>query len=184
VVHAGVASAVLASLLAAVPGACEDAPLIKPGARVRVVVIHAVGHSGLVDAKVITGRFVALGDSVLTVETPAAAPPVVIPRQDVESLSVSVNGNKRGIGAAVGLGAGVAAGILIGQTAGDDTNCFICMTAEGKSTLAVLFLAPLGALIGVVAAPDEVWLSVPLERVRIAFDPGTATPAVAITVRF
>lgn len=185
--HAGrTVIVVLGVLFASASGVRGEATLaLKQGARVRVVIADGATRSGIAGTRTLTGGLIDLSDSLLTLAVPRATHPVVLPRQDVASLAVSLRRDQRGTGALIGLGVGVTAGILIGQASGDDEECFICATAEAKSFLAALFLAPLGALIGVAVAPVEEWAFVPLDRVRFGFDSTTrSTPGVAITVGF
>lgn len=165
----------------------DETLTIKRGDRVRIVIADEAPRpqrSDIAHDRRLTGKLLELSDSLLTIEITRVGEPVVLPRQDVASLAVSLRRDRRGLGALIGLGVGVGAGVLIGQSSGDDEDCLICFSAGYKAFINALFLAPVGALIGAVAAPAEEWLFVPVDRVRFGFDAGGRGPAISVAMRF
>jgi hypothetical protein len=148
----------------------EEAPALEPGARVRVFVTDGAQGPGAAHTRRLTGTLLGLSDTVLTLEKWPGTPAVVLPRQNVTRLDLSLHRGQRGKGALIGLGAGVGLGLLLGLAAGDDKPGFFAFTAGEKAGMFAMLLGPLGTLVGVVAAPGEKWQAVPPDRIRLGLD--------------
>lgn len=172
---------VAVSVSCLVSGASADEPpALQVGSRVRASVTET-SESAAKDRR-FTGSLRGLTDTAVILETSRGRPPLVIPRQDITTLEVSVRRSQRGKGALIGFGLGALVGAILGAAVAEDDGFFT--TGEVAGIFAAV-LAPVGVLVGVAAAPGERWQAVPPDRSRIALDrPRPGAYGFSITVRF
>jgi hypothetical protein len=182
-----VASMALALLPPCVPAVRgEDTLALKVGARVRAYVIKGSPGKSPTATKRLTGTLLGLSDATITIGGDEQSTPLVLDRQNVTKLDLSLRRSRRGRGALIGLGAGVAAAFLVGLASGSDENCtLVCFSAAELGGMLSVLLGPAGAAIGAGLAPGERWQPVAPDRIRLG--PGGAPrprAAIAFTVRF
>jgi len=143
----------------ALAGAAGYTASPAPGARIRASVVER--HGDRLVKRDVEGTLVALDDSTLMMKPTSTRRMQVIPRADLARLQVQVQGSRRGQGALIGLGVGAVLGAMIGFADGDDSGGMLSFTAEEKAGMLAIALAPVGAIIGAVAAPGAQWETVP-----------------------
>ncbi len=84
----------LALTFATVGASAQEAPILQRGARVRVT-LGEPEFNGLTISKSITGKFLDLTATDITLETSAHRPPVVLPLQNVSGLELNVQQGRR-----------------------------------------------------------------------------------------
>lgn len=104
----------------------EEPPALWIGARVRAYVTENSGNEGR--SKRLTGRLIGLDEKTLSLETSRDRAAMLVARENVTRLDLSIRRGQRGKGALIGLGVGVATGVLLGLGSGDDEG-FCCFTA-------------------------------------------------------
>lgn len=163
----------------------EDALAVKAGSRVRAYVGNGPGDESASGSKTITGRLLGISETTITIHEAEKHTPLVLPRQMVTKLELSLRRGRRGNGALIGFGAGVAAAVAVGLASGSDENCSLCFSAADISVMYSLLLGPAGAAIGAAVAPGERWQTITPDRIRLG--PGgapNARAAFAFTLRF
>jgi hypothetical protein len=207
--RSSVATAFATTLLATCAGgaewasAQEGAPLVHPGARVRVFVADTT-RAGADPGEAAAGGNAARSDRLiaslvefrkdaLVVRRDGDAGPSTIPLDQVRRLEVSASRtSKAHAGAMIGLGAGLAGGILTGIVVCEDGGC---EEAEGSNDYTGLVAAVFGIGGGLAGAGigaltgsffhSENWLAVPLPNARLGLR--SARPGelrVALTLPF
>jgi hypothetical protein len=185
-----VTSMMLALLLPCVSAARGDDTLsLKVGARVRAQVIKGSPGKGTTATKGLTGTLLGLSETTITIGGGDESTPLVLDRQSVTKLELSLRRSRRGRGALIGLGAGVAAAFLVGLASGSDENCtLVCFSAAELGGMLSVLLGPAGAAIGAGLAPGERWQTVAPDRIRLGPDAARTAPgrraAILFTVRF
>ncbi len=80
---------------------------------------------------------------------------------ETPGLQYEARKGRKGRGALIGAGLGAGLGIVAGLASGDDECntgfCILQFSAGEKALLGAFFFAPLGALIGALAAPGTQW---------------------------
>ncbi len=136
------ALALLASPLLAGNVLADELPPLALGKRLRLTTDHRL-----------VGRLVAQDDQSLTLQVREDRAPVVVPRTRVTRVEESLRPGRKGHGALMGAAVGAGAAAILGVAAGEDCSGDKWLCFSGS---AILF-APLGALIGGLAAPGERW---------------------------
>jgi len=157
-----------------------EAQGLQLGARVRVWAMEFPRTTERTPLTKVTGRLVGIDDIALRVETSAEHPPVVVPRQDVSRIELSIRRGRRGKGALIGLAVGVVAGAVIVATdrpGSDSPNAQLAaifeLNLEGPEydAGAIVLLGAIGAGLGALVAPGEKWETLTGERVRLVLGP-------------
>ena len=176
--------AAIGSLLVCVSCACaEDIPVLKLGSRVRVSYVDPTSRTD--HPSVITGNLSSLDQASLIVKTSIGKPDVVLPRENISELEVSIRRGSRGESTVKGLGYGAAAGIAIGLLSGDDRPGMFSMTAETKAQVFAILLAPVGALMGLMSSSGEQWHPMPTDQIKLGLvSPVHGESRLAVTVLF
>jgi hypothetical protein len=144
----------------------DEAPVVVPGARVRL----SYG------ARTVVGRLESLDGRLLVVTTRKNDVPVrvVVPTDAIARLEVSISSRRHSArrGAASGLLGGALVGLAAGQDCGGRSNRIDdwCFDRRGTALAGAVVGASLGALIG-LAFPGHAWREVRLEIVRPAVAP-------------
>jgi hypothetical protein len=169
-----------------------DGPTLASGTRIRAKVTETT-DKGKTRTREVRGSLVDLGDSTLTMK-PERVPSgvgtrsgsyLIIPRERIEELETSVRPSRRGQGALIGLGVGAIVGAMIGFADGDDPAGFMSFSAEAKAGMLAIVFAPVGAMIGALAAPGEQWDSVSAGDVRLGFHRGPdGGTGILLSMRF
>ena len=155
----------LGALLICVSAAsAEEPPVLKLGARVRASVTEP--SPGAARTKRLTGTLVGLDETAITLATSRTGFPVVLPRQNLSMLELSLRRSQRWKGALIGAGVGAVTGVLIGLASGDDW----LFSAEMKASALGLLLAPVGTLLGAALAPGERWMRLHSEQIHLGLD--------------
>ena len=176
--------ALVVLLVPAVRG--EDGLVVEKGSRVRAHVVNGPLGERAKGSETITGRLLGISETTITINEGGERAPLVLPRQRVTKLELSLRRSRRGNGALIGFGAGVAAAVLVGLASGSDENCSgVCFDAGQIAAMYSLLWGPAGAAIGAALAPGERWQTIAPDRIR----PGLAgvpraRAAVAFTLRF
>ncbi len=156
---------------------------IPVGSRVRVTFTD--GASGEASFDRATGTLVGLDDDALTLLQTPTGPPLVLPRSGVAGMELSLRRGNRGKGALIGLGVGAGTGFLLGMASGDDDEGFLRFRAEEKGTIVAVVLAPVGALIGLLASSGEQWRPVSVGQVTLGLGPeARRADGVFVCLRF
>lgn len=127
----------------------------------------------------------------LTEAATPATPLLVRPRNsgsivtlawDTPGLQYEARKGRKGRGALIGAGIGAGLGLFIGLASGDDQCgsgdfCILQFSAGEKAVLGAAVFAPLGALIGALAAPGTKWAPLTPDAAR----PGRITFILAPT---
>jgi hypothetical protein len=141
-----------------------DTPGLAPGSRLRLRTTTA--------DRPVVGALVAQDEATITLQAPEEPEGVVVRRDGITKVEVSVGRHSRGrgalLGAAVGPGIGAAIGVAGGAANADNT--YGLTAAEGGVALGVLG-ASVGALIGLAVTPGERWNGLPLDHVRLTLAP-------------
>jgi hypothetical protein len=167
----------LAALLSSVAGAHgEEPPELRPGARVRVSMRQQSQRAGEVQTVKLVGRLLDSSESAVTLEGPDRSP-LVLQRQQIERLEVSLRRSQRKKGALIGLGVGFLLGAAL--VTADSSECpppeevFLCLDFSGPEYAAAggVLAGAGGALIGALAAPGEKWGPVGSHRAQVLVGP-------------
>jgi len=162
-------------LLAAAGAQAEESAGLREGARVRASIKKVSQPAGASNLRRLTGALVGIDDSTLRLETSRDEPPVVVARQDVAKVEVSVRRSRRGKGALIGLGVGAVAGLVLmaaGNSGGCSREpCIVDFSGPEYYAGSALLLGAVGAGIGALVAPGEKWETVPNDRLRVAVGP-------------
>lgn len=149
----------------------DDAPVLAPGARIRVT---TASDSPAGRSTTLVGRFAGSEDGELRLDTGAAELHTLC-ESAIVRLERSLRPSRKTTGAAVGFGVGLAA--VLGKAAlqgGCNDGC------NGGNALAAALVALSTAALGALAAPGESWQDVGLGRGR---DGAAATARAAFRVR-
>jgi hypothetical protein len=174
----------LVALLLSVSGAhAEEPAALQPGARVRMLVLERSQAGAATHRREITGRLTALDDTTVSLEASPGYPPLVLSRDSIEAVEVSLRRGQRRKGAIIGGIVGAAVGVVVAVA--DDTSCpepqnpgdlFGCLVTdefngpEWKAGFGLLAGAA-GAGLGALVAPGEKWEAVSNDRLRVAVAP-------------
>ena len=165
----------LALTFAAAGAPAEEAPILQRGARVRATLIEP-GFNGLTLSKSITGKFLDLTATDITLKTSVHRPPVVLPLQKVSGLELNVQQGRRNRGALIGGGAVLATGLLISlafdDDLSDDTDEWQFFSDRTAVIILTVALVPVGALVGALTAPGTRWQMIPSDRIRLGIGRG------------
>ena len=157
------ALALLASPLLAGNVLADELPPLALGKRLRVTTDHRL-----------VGRLVAQDDQSLTLQVREDRAPVVVPRTRVTRVEESLRPGRKGHGALMGAAVGAGAAAILGVAAGEDCSRdkWLCFSRGEVALGSAILFAPLGALIGGLAAPGERWgLVSPGHRVGVSLVP-------------
>ena len=200
--------ALIAAFLSLIAGAADPAsarvaaPLVHPGARVRVFVADTTRAAsrtgeptsgGAVKSERLIASFVEFGDESITIRRQGRDEPSTIPLEHIHRLEVSEERKSRaGGGARIGLLAGIGGGIIAGLIVCDDGECEEAesgtdFTAVVSTVLGLgggLVGAGLGALTGSFFHSER-WAAVPLPNARFGLrSPGRGEMRVGLTLPF
>jgi len=146
----------------------QEPPVLVPGGHIRARVVDSSRDGS--STRRVKGTILNLSDTTITISTSGDVI-LDLRRPDVERLEVRLRPSRRGRGALIGLGIGAASGLLIGFAAGDDPPGLFSFSAQEKAVGLAVLLAPIGALVGLVAAPGAQWVTVPPEGgIHVSFD--------------
>lgn len=160
----------------------EEPPALRIGVRIRAYVTESSANES--HSKRLTGTLIGVDEKILSLETSRNKAPLLVARENVTRLDLSIRRGQRGKGALIGLGVGLATGVLLGLASGDDED-FCCLTAGDKAVIFGVLLAPVGTVVGVAAAPGEQWQVIPPDRVRLGHDTTSRSGrGVSIAFRF
>jgi hypothetical protein len=173
-----------ALLLWASGGLAQEPPALHVGSRIRVYVMEFSG--GESRTRRLTGSLVGLDEKILSLESSPNTAPVLIARENITRVDLSVRRGRRAKGTAIGLVVGFAAAAVVGLALGDDPPGFVSFPAEFKALLfGGLFGAPIGATVGLVVAGGEQWQVLPSDRVRLVHDTARKSVGrISLSLRF
>ena len=107
----------------------------------------------------VDGAVQVLDEKTLVLQRAGESSAVVVPRDAIVRVDMRQRRSWKGRGAAIGAGAGLAVGVLAGVLSGSDECAPIfeslCFSAGDKAVIFSIVAVPIGALLGVVAAPGD-----------------------------
>lgn len=162
----------------------EEPPPLGLGARVRVLLNEPSQSASATHGKTLKGRLLGISDTAITLETSPSRAPVILSRQNVAGLELSLRRSQRKKGALIGLGVGAAAGLVLvaadsgGSCPPPEEDLFgLCrgfqedFSGPEYYALSAALLGAAGAGIGALVAPGEKWKTVTSDRLRLAVEP-------------
>jgi hypothetical protein len=151
-----------------------------------------------ISGKRLVGTLLAMDETTMTIGSEKGKRVLEVPRAAVTRIEVSRRSSRKGKGAGIGALVGLGAAVAIGFAAGEDCPprdpndhslagalSRICFGRNEMAVGAGVLTIPLGALIGLAAAPGERWARTTPDRLKVAVTPvrGSGVGA-ALSVRF
>jgi hypothetical protein len=143
----------------------QEAPGLRPGTRVRVWTSPT--------ADPVIGKVLKLDATTMTLSVEDVASPITVTRNSITRTDVRGGRHPTRRSILVGALVGAGIGVVTGLVAGDD------------DPYASLYLAPVGALFGMIVWPgEERWITTTSTSEKLSQTIGLPTPSFRVTFRF